>query len=59
MGAPPETVWSWISDVTQIGRFSPETFEAKHNEKGPIYWTICTVTECSPGQVFAFAVRSP
>lgn len=77
MDAAPQTVWSLISDVTQIGRFSPETFEAqwldgasgpvvgakfrghvKRNEKGPIYWTRCTVTECEPGRVFAFAVRS-
>lgn len=77
MNASPQAVWSLISDVTQIGRFSPETFEAqwldgavgpavgakfrghvKRNEKGPIYWTACTVTECDPGQVFAFAVRS-
>jgi hypothetical protein len=77
MNASPEAVWSLISDVTQIGRFSPETFEAqwldgatspaigvkfrghvKRNEKGPIYWTICTVVECEPDRVFAFAVRS-
>lgn len=77
MDAPADTVWSVISDVTQIGRFSPETFEAewldgatgpaagarfrghvKRNEKGPIYWTTCTVTDCEPGRVFAFAVRS-
>jgi uncharacterized protein YndB with AHSA1/START domain len=75
--ASPQTVWQLISDVTQVGRFSPETFEAqwlngvtgpsvgakfrghvKRNEKGPIYWTYCTVTECEPGKVFAFAVRS-
>ena len=74
VNASPEAVWSLISDVTQIGRFSPETFEAqwldgavgpavgakfrghvKRNEKGPIYWTACTVTECDPGRVFAFA----
>jgi hypothetical protein len=77
MNASPEAVWLLISDVTQIGRFSPETFEAqwlegavgpvvgakfrghvKRNEKGPIYWTACTVTECDPGRVFGFAVRS-
>ena len=28
MDAPPEKVWALVSDVTQIGRFSPETFEA-------------------------------
>lgn len=29
MDAPPEAVWALISDVTQIGRYSPETFEAE------------------------------
>jgi len=27
--APPEAVWALVSDVTQIGRYSPETFEAE------------------------------
>ena len=27
--APPDTVWSLVSDVTRIGEFSPETFEAE------------------------------
>ncbi len=29
MAAPPETVWALVSDVTRIGEFSPETFEAR------------------------------
>ena len=29
MAAPPEAIWPLVSDVTAIGRFSPETFEAK------------------------------
>jgi uncharacterized protein YndB with AHSA1/START domain len=29
MDAPPEQVWDLVSDVTRIGSFSPETFEAK------------------------------
>jgi uncharacterized protein YndB with AHSA1/START domain len=29
MTASPDRVWQLISDVTQIGRFSPETFEAE------------------------------
>jgi hypothetical protein len=29
MAASPEHVWSLVSDVTNIGRFSPETFEAE------------------------------
>ncbi|HYF46461.1 MAG TPA: SRPBCC family protein [Acidimicrobiales bacterium] len=27
--APPEKVWDLVSDVTRIGEFSPETFEAE------------------------------
>lgn len=27
--APPEKVWDLVSDVTRIGRYSPETFEAE------------------------------
>jgi uncharacterized protein YndB with AHSA1/START domain len=75
--APPEKVWDLISDVTRIGDYSPETFEAewldgatgpavgarfrghvKRNQKGPIYWTTCTVLECEPGRAFAFGVGS-
>ncbi len=29
MDAPPEEVWALVSDVTRIGEFSPETFEAR------------------------------
>jgi uncharacterized protein YndB with AHSA1/START domain len=29
MAASPERVWSLVSDVTNIGRFSPETFKAE------------------------------
>ncbi|MGH3411469.1 MAG: SRPBCC family protein [Marmoricola sp.] len=29
MGAPAERVWDLVSDVTRIGEFSPETFEAE------------------------------
>jgi hypothetical protein len=28
----------------------------KRNEKGPTYWTTCTVTESEPGREFAFGV---
>ena len=27
--APPAAVWDLVSDVTKIGRYSPETFEAE------------------------------
>jgi uncharacterized protein YndB with AHSA1/START domain len=29
MDAPPERIWELVSDVTRIGRYSPETFEAE------------------------------
>jgi len=29
MSVPPEKVWALVSDVTRIGRYSPETFEAQ------------------------------
>ena len=75
MAAPPSTVWDLVSDVTRIGEFSPETFEAKwigsatgpsvgakfkghvkRNGVGPIYWTLCEVTECVPEKEFGFDV---
>lgn len=37
MNAPIERVWDLVSDVTRIGEFSPETFEAEwtHGATGP------------------------
>lgn len=37
MEAGPEQVWALVSDVTRIGEFSPETFEARwtHGASGP------------------------
>jgi uncharacterized protein YndB with AHSA1/START domain len=29
MDAPPDQIWDLVSDVTKIGRYSPETFEAE------------------------------
>jgi uncharacterized protein YndB with AHSA1/START domain len=29
MAAPPDRIWALVSDVTKIGRYSPETFEAE------------------------------
>jgi uncharacterized protein YndB with AHSA1/START domain len=28
----------------------------RRNEKWPVYWTTCKITECQPGQVFEFIV---
>ena len=73
--AEPLGVWELVSDITRMGEYSPEVFEAewldgatgpavgaryrghvKRNERGPVYWTTCRVTECVPGEVFEFAV---
>ena len=37
MKATPEQVWDLVSDITRIGEFSPETFEAEwlHGATGP------------------------
>lgn len=75
MKAPADKIWDLVSDVTKIGKYSPETFEAvwldgatgpavgarfrghvKRNEKGPVYWTTCTVRVCDPGREFTFGV---
>src|SRR3954447_18190579 len=75
MHAPVAGVGAVVSDVTRIGEFSPETFEAewldgadgpavgarfrghvKRNQRGPVYWTTCTVRTCEPGRQFAFTV---
>ena len=29
IAAPPQPIWDLVSDVTKIGRYSPETFEAE------------------------------
>ena len=77
MAASPAVVWDLVSDVTRIGEFSPETFEArwtrgstgpevgahfkghvKRNGVGPVYWTLCRVTECVPEQDFGFVVEA-
>jgi hypothetical protein len=76
MAASPAVVWDLVSDVTRIGEFSPETFEARwtrgstgpeigayfkghvrRNGVGPVYWTLCRVTECVPERDFGFVVE--
>jgi Polyketide cyclase / dehydrase and lipid transport len=78
MAAPADRVWDLVSDVTRVGEFSPETFEAewlggatgpaagarfrghvRRNGRGPVYWTVCTVTACVPDREFAFSVGGP
>jgi hypothetical protein len=76
--ADPAVVWALVSDITNTGRFSPETIEAEwlgdatapapgvkfrghvlRNGRRPAYWTVCRITDCEPGEVFAFDVLGP
>lgn len=78
MEAAPRVVWELVSDITNTGRFSPETIDAEwlggatapavgvkfrgkvlRNGRPPAYWTVCRITECEPGRVFAFDVLGP
>lgn len=67
----PQRVWELVSDVTQVGRWSPETTGATwvgaegprvgarftgSNRRKAGWSTTCTVTACEPGRRFAFAV---
>lgn len=69
----PMTAWEAVSDITQMGRWSPEnlggstaggapiavgaTFVGR-NKRGSHHWsTECTVTAADPGERFAFRVH--
>ena len=71
IASTPERVWELVSDVTQMGRWSPETttaawrdgdgprvgarFTGKNKRKAG-WSTTCTVTACEPGRTFGFSV---
>jgi putative intracellular protease/amidase len=69
--ADPMATYDAISDITTIGKRSPETHAAKwithgkkfkgYNHIGRLYrWsTVCKVTEDAPGRAFAFDVAWP
>ncbi|GAA2908005.1 SRPBCC family protein [Streptomyces thioluteus] len=71
IGSRPDTVFRAVSDVRRMGEWSPEcrTVWARRgpvregssfigfNRRGPALWfTVCRVTRCEPGQEFAFRV---
>lgn len=71
IAAPPDAVHAALSDISNMGRISPETYSAFWVERGkryvglnrigPIYqWaTLVSITEDRPGRVFAFHVAWP
>jgi uncharacterized protein YndB with AHSA1/START domain len=48
----------WLDGATGPRPGAKFRGRVKRNEKGPIYWTSCMITECEPDRVFAFTVRS-
>jgi uncharacterized protein YndB with AHSA1/START domain len=69
----PMTAWEAVSDITQMGRWSPENTGGRaaadgpvtvgssfvgRNRRGRARWsTECTVTAADPGERFAFRVH--
>jgi uncharacterized protein YndB with AHSA1/START domain len=53
----PEVVEAeWLNGATGPEVGARYRGHVKRNEVGPTYWTTCEVTECTPGEVFEFAV---
>lgn len=46
----------WIGDATKPEVGVRYRGHVRRNEKWPVYWTTCEITECEPGKVFEFAV---
>lgn len=73
IGVSPMTAWEAVSDITQMGRWSPENLGGRttagepiavgtsfvgRNKRGGAHWsTECTVTVADPGERFAFRVH--
>ena len=53
----PETFEAqWLGGATGPELGARFRGHVKRNEKGPVYWTTCTVTSCEPGRSFGFSV---
>lgn len=53
----PEVIEAeWLDGATGPEVGARYRGHVKRNEIGPTYWTLCEVTECTPGEVFEFAV---
>ncbi|WP_432092896.1 SRPBCC family protein [Streptomyces sp. bgisy100] len=71
IGAPPQTVYSAVSDVRRMGEWSPEcravwagrgpvgtgmSFIGFNRRKAALWFTSCRVTSAEPGREFSFRV---
>lgn len=53
----PETFEAeWLDGATGPAVGAKFRGHVKRNEKGPVYWTVCRVSDCEPGRVFEFQV---
>jgi len=53
----PEVIEAqWIDGATGPAVGARYRGHVRRNERWPVYWTTCKITECVPGQVFEFAV---
>jgi hypothetical protein len=56
----PETFeGEWIDGATGPAAGARFRGHVKRNGRGPVYWTVCRVTESEPGRTFAFDVLGP
>jgi uncharacterized protein YndB with AHSA1/START domain len=56
----PETFeGEWVDGATGPAVGARFRGHVKRNQRGPVYWTECRVTDCEPGRVFAFDVLGP
>lgn len=46
----------WIDGATGPAVGAKFRGHVKRNERGPTYWTTCTVVDCEPGREFSFGV---
>ena len=53
----PEVIEAeWIDGATGPAVGARYRGHVRRNERWPVYWTTCKVTECVPNEVFEFAV---
>jgi hypothetical protein len=73
VAADPMTVWEMVSDITRMGEWSPECYQAKwltprrgkgsiflglNKDRGLIWPSPAIITESEPGKLFAFRAAS-
>jgi hypothetical protein len=56
----PETFEAeWLGGASGPATGARFRGHVRRNGRGPVYWTVCTVTSCEPGREFGFSVGGP